>query len=156
MAPGELTLHIGDAIRAQALKLAGLDPDDMRVLAAAFPVRVQAGNELKDFIDRIGVRKPGTCGPLADDYLLDAGDDGRLFLAFQLRSGRRYAGRFAVGQLTRKLASVYRADPMLAGLGATALPGHPRPRPPPGRNPQRTATRSCANSWPRSSPKARA
>jgi hypothetical protein len=128
--PEELTLHIGDAIRAQALRLAGLEADDMRLLAAAFPVRVQAGSELKDFIARIGVRKPGSCAPLADDYLLDAGDDGRLFLAFQLRSGRRYAGRFDVGQLTRKLAFVYRADPMLAGLGATALPGRsPAPAP---------------------------
>jgi hypothetical protein len=126
--PGELSLHIGDALRARALRLAGLDPDDMRVLAAGFSVRVQASNELKDFIDRLGVRNPAARGQLADDYLIEAGDDGRLFLAFQLRSGRRFAGKFAVEPLTRKLAAVYRADPVLAGLGATALP-EPLPTP---------------------------
>lgn len=120
---GELTLHIGDALRAQALGLAGLDPADMRVLAAAFSVRVQASNELKDFIDRIGGRNPAAHGQLADNYRIEAGDDGRLFLAFQLLSGRRYAGKFAVEQLTGKLASIYRGDPLLAGLGATPVPG---------------------------------
>jgi hypothetical protein len=134
--PGELTLHIGDAIGAQALRLADLDPDDPRVAAAGFSVRVQASDELKDFIDRVGARGPAAAAykhlehlehleRLADDYLLEAADGGRLFLGFQLRSGRRYAGKFAVERLTRKLAAVYRADPVLAGLCATAPPDRP-------------------------------
>jgi len=123
--PGELTLHIGDTIGAQALGLAGLDPDDPRVLAAGVAVRVQATGALKDFIDRAGARGPAAHEHLADDYLLEAGDGGRLFLKFRLRADRRYAGGFAVDRLTRKLASVYRADPVLAGLCATALPDLP-------------------------------
>lgn len=121
--PAELTLHVGDAIRAQALRRAGLDPADTRMLAAGFSVRVQASEALKDFIDRIG--QAGMHGAadahLADDYLLDASDGGRLYLRFQLLSGRRYAGRFAVEDLVRTLAGVYRADPVLAEL-RTATP----------------------------------
>jgi hypothetical protein len=122
--PGELTLHIGDTLRAQALRDAGFDPEDPRVLAAAFSVRVQATEELKDFIARAGGRGPAA-GHLADDYLLEAGDDGRLYLKFQLLSGRRYAGSFDAGRLTRQLAAVYRADPLLAGLADAALPDQP-------------------------------
>lgn len=120
--PGELSLHSGDAIRARALALAGLDPDDARVLAAGFALRVQANDELKQFIDRVGARHPAASERLADDYLLDAGDEGRLFLKFQLLSGRRYAGKFDVARLARKLAEVYGADPVLAGLRGAALP----------------------------------
>jgi len=123
--PGELTLHIGDTIRAQALGLAGLDPGDARVFAAGFSVRVQATGELKDFIDRVGICGPAVAEHLADDYLLEAGGGGRLFLGCQLHAGRRYAGKFAVERLTRKLAAVYGADPLLAGLRATAPPDLP-------------------------------
>lgn len=123
--PGELTLHIGDAIRAQALRLAGLDPEDSRVFAAAFSVRVQATEDLKDFIDRVGVCGPVVIEHLADDYLLEAVDGGRLYLKCQVLSSRRYAGRFAVEGLVRQLATVYGADPMLASLRASALPEPP-------------------------------
>lgn len=118
--PAELTLHVGDAIRTQALRLAGLEPGDTRVLAAGFAVRVQASEALKDFIDRVG--RVGMHGPAdtqpSDNYLLEASDGGRLYLRFQLLSGRRYAGRFAVDRLVRKLAGVYRADPVLVALRA--------------------------------------
>lgn len=130
--PGELTLHIGDAIRAQALALAGLDPHDLRVFAAAFSVRVQATDALKDFIDRVGVCGPAVVAHLADDYLLEAGDGGRLVLKCQLLSSRRYAGKFAVERLVRTLAAVYGADPMLASLHAGAPPD-PAPAPVPPR-----------------------
>jgi len=123
--PGELTLHIGDTIRARALALAALDPDDVRVFAAAFSVRVQASEELKDFIDRVGICGPAVVEHLADDYLLEASDDGSLFLRCQVHAGRRYAGKFDAGRLARKLAAVYGADPMLAGLRASAPPERP-------------------------------
>lgn len=122
---GELTLHVGDTIRAQALRLAGLDPNDIRVFTASFAVRVRASDELKDFIDRLGVRSLPAYEHLANDYLLEATDAGRLFLKFQLLAGRRYAGKFAVERLTQKLVSVYRTDPVLADLCATALPDWP-------------------------------
>ncbi len=123
--PGELTLHIGDAIRARALRLAELDPDDVRVFAAAFSVRVQASGELTDFIDRVGICGPADALHLADDYLLEAGDDGRLFLTCRVHAGRRYAGSFDVASLACRLAPVYRADPVLAGLRASAPPAPP-------------------------------
>lgn len=123
--PGELSLHIGDGIRARALRLAELDPDDVRVFAAAFSVRVQASGELTDFIDRVGICGPADTAHLADDYLLEAGDDGRLFLTCRVHAGHRYAGSFDAGPLAGKLAAVYRADPVLAGLRASAPPELP-------------------------------
>lgn len=131
-APGELTLHFGEALRALALRRAGLDPDDPRVLAASFSLRVRAIDALKSFIDRIGVRQPSGEESLADHYLLDASDQGRLSVQYQLLSGNRYAGKFDVRQLTDKLASVYAADPRLAGLRASTaqdLPPGPAPAP---------------------------
>ena len=129
--PGELTLHIGSETSAQALRLAGLDPQDTRVLAAGFAVRVRATEELKDFIGRVGVCGPVVPDHLADDYLLEAGDGGRLFLKCQLLSSRRYAGSFAVEGLAHKLAAVYGADPVLAGLRGGALPDPPPVATPP-------------------------
>jgi len=123
--PGELSLHVGDAIRTQALGLADLDPGDVRVFAAGFPVRVQAEGELTDFIDRVGICGPAVADHLADDYLLEAGDDGKLFLRCRVHAGRRYAGSFDVEHLARRLAAVYGADPVLAGLRASAPPELP-------------------------------
>ena len=123
--PGQLTLHIGDAIRAQALRLADMDPDDVRVFAAAFSVRVQAGGELTDFIGRVGLCGPAALDHLADDYLLEAGDGGSLFIRCQVHPGRRYAGSFDADHLARRLAAVYGADPVLAGLRAGAAPELP-------------------------------
>jgi hypothetical protein len=116
--PGELTLRLGEAVRARALEGAGFDPNDVRVLAHGYSVRVRATDELRAIIDRIGVRHPSAHERLADLYLLDAGDEGRLYIKYQLLTARRYAGRFDVDGLVRKLASVYAADPDLAGLRA--------------------------------------
>lgn len=123
--PGELSLHIGDAIRAQALRLAGMEPDDVRVFAAGFPVRVQAAGELTDFIGRAGLCGPAVVDHLADDYLLEAGDGGSLFLRCRVHAGRRYAGSFDSALLARWLAAVYGADPVLAALSASAAPALP-------------------------------
>jgi hypothetical protein len=123
--PGELSLHVGDALRTQALRLADLDPGDVRVVAAGFPVRVQAEAELTGFIDRVGICGPAVVDHLADDYLLEAGDDGKLFLRCRVHTGRRYAGSFDAGRLVRRLAAVYGADPVLAGLRASAPPELP-------------------------------
>jgi hypothetical protein len=112
----ELTLRIGQGIAARALALADFDPQDPRVLARSFAVRVQANDELKSVIDRIGVHRPLLDVRLADHYLLDAGEDGRLTVRYQLLAGGRYAGRFDLGQLSDKLAAVYAADPVLADL----------------------------------------
>jgi hypothetical protein len=120
--PGELTLRLGEAVRARALKDAGFDPNDVRVHAHGFSVRVRATDELKTIIDRIGVRHPSAHERLADLYLLEASDQGRLYIKYQVLTGRRYAGRFDVDGLVRKLASVYAADPDLAAVHAA---GHP-------------------------------
>jgi hypothetical protein len=109
-AHGELTLRFGDALRAQALALAGLAPDDPVVRAQAFSVRVRATEALKSFMERIGMPQPPVGERLADHYLLEAGDDGRLLLKYQLLAGSRYAGAFDPRQLIEKLASVFGAD----------------------------------------------
>lgn len=114
----ELTLRPGPAVRAQALVLAGLDPDDALVRAKAFSVRVQATGELAGFMERIGMPAPPPPEQLADLYLLEADDHGRLYLRYQILEGSRYAGRFDVQRLTEKLASAYTASPDLARLRA--------------------------------------
>jgi hypothetical protein len=123
----ELTLQLGEALRARALRRAGLDPDAPRVLARGFSVRVQATGALKRFIERSAAPGPGADGRLADHYLLEAGDDGRLTLKFQLRAGGRYAGRFEVEPLTAALAALYAADPQLARLRGSTAPSRPAP-----------------------------
>ncbi|MFC5547236.1 hypothetical protein [Massilia aerilata] len=118
----ELTLRVGQGIAVRALGLAGFDPRDPRVLARSFAVRVHANDELKSVIDRIGIHRPALDARLADHYLLDAGEDGRLTVRYQLLAGGRYAGRFDLGQLCAKLAAVYALDPELAQLrGAAAF-----------------------------------
>jgi hypothetical protein len=97
----------------------------VRVFAAGFPVRVQAEGELTDFIDRVGICGPAVVDHLADDYLLEAGDDGKLFLRCRVHAGRRYAGSFDVEHLAHQLAAVYGADPVLDGLRASAPPELP-------------------------------
>jgi len=123
--PQELTLQLGEALRARALKRAGLDADDPRVLAHGFSVRVQAGEALKGFIERIDGAHALPGERLADHYLLDAGDDGRLSLGYQLRAGGRYAGSFDVDRLIGTLAALYAADPQLAQLRHSRAPGKP-------------------------------
>lgn len=119
-AADELTLRIGQGIAARALAAAGFDPQDPRVLARSFSVRVRANEELKSVIDRIGIHRPALDARLADHYLLDAGEDGRLTARYQLLAGGRYAGRFDLAELSAKLASVYALDPELAQLRGTA------------------------------------
>jgi hypothetical protein len=121
----ELTLRIGQGIAVQALAAAGFDPQDPRVLARSFSVRVRANEELKSVIDRIGIHRPALDAPLADHYLLDAGEDGRLTVRYQLLAGGRYAGRFDLGQLSAKLSAVYAADPELAQLRGAEAPELP-------------------------------
>jgi hypothetical protein len=121
----ELTLRIGQGIAMHALGAAGFDPENPRVLARSFSVRVQANDELKSVIDRIGIHRPSLDVRLAEHYLLDAGEDGRLTVRYQLLAGGRYAGRFDVGQLSAKLASVYAFDPELAQLRGTHAAGMP-------------------------------
>lgn len=131
----ELTLRIGQGIAMRALTAAGFDPQDPRVLARSFSVRVLANDELKSVIDRIGIHRPSLDARLADHYLLDAGEDGRLTVRYQLLAGGRYAGRFDIGQLSAKLAAVYAADPELMQLRGTetearatpAIPAAPAP-----------------------------
>jgi hypothetical protein len=132
----ELTLRVGQGIAMPALADAGFDPQDPRVLARSFSVRVHANDELKSVIERIGIHRSSLGARLADHYLLDAGEDGRLTVRYQLLAGGRYAGRFDVGQLCAKLASVYALDPELARLreggtrempAAPALPAAPVP-----------------------------
>ena len=115
----ELTLRPGTGVRAQALALAGLDPDDPVVRAKAFSVRVRATGELTSFMERIGMPLPVAPEGLADHYLLEADDQGRLIVGYQLREGSRYAGRFDVQRLTERLASAYAASPALARLRDT-------------------------------------
>jgi hypothetical protein len=123
----ELTLRIGQGIRARALAAAGFDADDPRMLARSFAVRVQANEELKSVIERIGVHRPAAGGRLADHYLLDAGEDGRLTVRYQVLAGGRYAGRFDLGRLAERLAAVYAADPELARLREDAARDAPAP-----------------------------
>lgn len=118
-APDELTLRLGAALRAQALVLAALDPDDPMVGAKAFSVRVRATGELTGFMERIGMPLPPAPESLADHYLLEADDQGRLSIRYQLRAGSRYAGRFDVRRLSERLAAAYAASPELAPLRAT-------------------------------------
>ncbi len=120
-----LTLRIGQGIALQALAAAGFDPQDPRMLARSLSVRVQANDELKSVIDRIGIHRPAQDLRLADHYLLDAGEDGRLTVRYQLLAGGRYAGRFDVGQLGAKLTAVYAADPELVQLRGTEAPRMP-------------------------------
>jgi hypothetical protein len=121
-APEELTLRVGQGIAMRALGDAGFDQQDPRVLARSFAVRVHANDELKSVIDRIGIHRPSLDARLADHYLLDAGEDGRLTVRYQLLAGGRYAARFDVDALCAKLASVYALDPELAQLrGAEAV-----------------------------------
>lgn len=115
----ELSLRLGAAVRAQALALAALDPDDPMVRAKAFSVRVRATGELTSFMERIGMPLPPPPEGLADHYLLEADDQGRLTIRYQLREGSRYAGRFDVQRLTEQLASAYAASPELARLRNT-------------------------------------
>jgi hypothetical protein len=127
-APDELTLRVGQGIAVQALEAAGFDPQDPRVLARSFSVRVQANDELKSVIDRIGIHRASLDARLADHYLLDAGEDGRLTVRYQLLAGGRYAGRFDLRQLSAKLAEVYAADPVMAelrGAEPAAIPSVP-------------------------------
>jgi hypothetical protein len=127
-AADELTMRIGQGIAMHALAAAGFDAHDPRVLARGFSVRAQANDELKSVIDRIGVHRPSLDVRLADHYLLDAGEDGRLTVRYQLLAGGRYAGRFDVAQLHAKLASIYALDPelvQLRGAEAPELPATP-------------------------------
>jgi hypothetical protein len=127
-APDELTLRVGQGIAVRALEAAGFDPQDPRVLARSFSVRVQANDELKSVIDRIGIHRASLDARLADHYLLDAGEDGRLTVRYQLLAGGRYAGRFDLRQLSAKLAEVYAADPVMAelrGAEPAAIPSVP-------------------------------
>jgi hypothetical protein len=121
----ELTLRIGQGIAMHALEAAGFDAQDPRALARSLSVRVQANDELKNVIDRIGIHRPTPDARLADHYLLDAGEDGRLTVRYQLLAGGRYAGRFDLGQLGAKLASVYALDPELAQLRGAGAPDTP-------------------------------
>jgi hypothetical protein len=127
-AQDELTLRIGQGIRTRALREAGFDPQDPRMLARSSAVRVHANDELKSVIERIGIHRPSFDARLADHYLLDAGEDGRLTIRYQVYAGGRYAGRFDIPQLSAKLAAVYALDAGLArlrGLDAPAMPAMP-------------------------------
>jgi len=124
-AADELTLRVGQGIAVRALAAAGFDAQDPRVLARSFSVRVQANDELKSVIERTGIHRPTLDARLADHYLLDAGEDGRLTVRYQLLAGGRYAGRFDVGQLSDRLAAVYARDPELAQLRGSEAPAMP-------------------------------
>jgi hypothetical protein len=114
-AEDELTLRPGDAVRAQALARAGLDPANARVRAKAFALRARATPALRSFMERIGLTLPAQ-ERLADHYLLAADDEGRLFIQYQLLAGARYAGRFETEALVDRLAGVYAASEVLARL----------------------------------------
>lgn len=98
----------------------GLDADDPKVLANNYSVRVQATDELKSLIGGLDVRHPHGDESMADDFLLDASDQGRLYIKFQMHAGSRYAGRFIVEKLAERLTAVYCADARLVGLGDTS------------------------------------
>jgi len=112
--PDELTLHCGEAIRMRAVEAAGLDALDPRVLRQTFSIRVQANDALKQFIDRVGLAYRSSDGLLADHYRLEASDDGRLSIRYQMVEGSRYAGRFDVARQTARLADMLAARPDLA------------------------------------------
>jgi hypothetical protein len=114
--PRDLTLRLGEGIRAQALRSAGLAADDPHVVTRGFSMRVRASDELRAIIDRVGVWHPSAHERLADLYLLEADDQGHLSIRYQLLAGGRYVGTFDVDQLVRKLASIYAADPELVAL----------------------------------------
>lgn len=113
-APGELTLHCGEAIRTRAVEAARLDAFDPEVLRQTFSVRVRATEELKQFIDRVGMSYRSSDGALADHYRLEASDDGQLHVRYQMLEGSRYAGRFDVERLIARLADMLAARPGLA------------------------------------------
>lgn len=113
-APDELTLHCGETIRMRAVEAAGLDAFDPKVLRQTFSIRVRANDELKQFIDRVGMVYRSSDGPLADHYRLEASDDGRLYIRYQMVEGSRYAGRFDVERQTARLADMLAAQPDLA------------------------------------------
>lgn len=122
--PEELTLRLGERVRSQALRRAGLDPRDPGVLAGSFSVRVRVSDALKAIIERIGIHHPAAHERLADLYLLEAGDEGHLDIKYQLLAGSRYAGMYDVDHLVRKLASVYACAPDLERISSdmTRLP----------------------------------
>lgn len=113
-APDELTLHCGEAIRMRAVEAAGLDPFAPKVLRQTFSLRVRANDELKQFIDRVGMVYRSSDGLLADRYRLEASDDGRLYIRYQMVEGSRYAGRFDVERQTARLAALLAARSDLA------------------------------------------
>ncbi|MCA1855507.1 hypothetical protein LE190_06145 [Massilia oculi] len=113
-APDELTLHCGEAIRMRAVEAARLDALDPRVLRQMFSIRVHANDALKQFIDRVGLAYRSSDGLLADHYCLEASDDGRLSIRYQMVEGSRYAGRFDVARQTARLAAMLAARPDLA------------------------------------------
>jgi hypothetical protein len=117
-AEDELTLRPGDAVRAQALARAGLDPANARVRAAAYALRVRATPALRSFMERIGMAPLPVNERLADHFLLVADDEGRLSIGYQLLAGARYVGRFNVEHLVATLAAAYAASATLAGLSA--------------------------------------
>ena len=113
-APDELTLHCGEVIRTRAVEAARLDPFDPTVLRQTFSLRVRANDELKQFIDRVGMVYRSSDGLLADRYRLEASDDGRLYIRYQMVEGSRYAGRFDVERQTARLAALLAARSDLA------------------------------------------
>lgn len=113
-APDELTLHFGEAIRMRAMEQAGLDASNPGVLRQTFSIRVRANDELKQFIDRVGMVYRSSDGLLADHYRLEASDDGRLYIRYRMLEGGRYAGRFDVERQTARLAGMLAARPDLA------------------------------------------
>lgn len=118
----ELTLRTGENIRAQALRQAELDTHDPRVLARTFSARVRATDELIAFIHRVSGKPPASPEWLADRYLLEADDGGRLYLRNTVRAGSRYAGTFRVDSLVQRLAAILTIHPDLAELRSTAAP----------------------------------
>lgn len=113
-APDELTLHCGETIRMRAVEAAGLDAFNPKVLRQTFSLRVRASDELKQFIDRVGMVYRSSDGLLADHYRLEASDDGRLHVRYQMMEGSRYAGRFDVERQTARLADMLAARSDLA------------------------------------------
>jgi hypothetical protein len=62
----------------QALEHGGLDANDARVLAPSFSVRVKASDKHRSIVDRIGMYPWSVHERLADRYLLEANNQGRL------------------------------------------------------------------------------
>ncbi|MET1161419.1 MAG: hypothetical protein ABWY48_02685 [Pseudoxanthomonas sp.] len=113
-APDELTLHCGEAIRMRAVEAARLDPFDPKVLRQTFSLRVRANDGLKQFMERVGMVYRSGDGLLADHYRLEASDDGRLYIRYQMVEGSRYAGRFDVERQTGRLAGMLAVQSELA------------------------------------------